>query len=96
MVLTRIIKKTPIGQQISVITMMYHGYEVEALPERDPKSNHWRVKLNIYNQRRGRRGSLPFECSESYLSQKEAIERCWEYGQKIIDGEMNGVSVNNL
>lgn len=79
-----------------MITMIYHGYEVEALPKQDPKTNHWHIKLNIWKQRHGLLNSLPFESTESYLTQKEAIDRCWKYGQKIIDGEMNGVSVNNL
>ena len=79
-----------------MITMIYHGYEVEALPKQDPKTKYWRIKLNICKQKHGLLNFLPFESTESYPTQKEAIDRCWEYGQKIIDGEMNGLSVNHL
>lgn len=79
-----------------MITMIYHGVEVVALPERDPKTNQWRIKFTICMQKRRLLGSKIFDIPESYLTQKEAIDRCWEYGQKIIDGELKDFSKGNL
>ena len=79
-----------------MITMIYHGYEIEALPEQDPKNHQWLIRLKISKHERGIAISEHFSLPETFPTQKEAINRCWDYGQKIIDGEIKGFPNGNL
>jgi hypothetical protein len=75
--------------------MIYHRCEIEALPEHDPKTHQWLISLKISKREHGRMVSRLFSLTESYPTEKEAIIRCWDYGQKLIDGEIFGLSNDN-
>ncbi|MBI5579145.1 MAG: hypothetical protein HY895_08330 [Deltaproteobacteria bacterium] len=78
-----------------MIAMIHHGCEVEALPEHDSKNHQWIVHLKIKKNERGIVVSEDFRLTETYLTEKEAINRCWDYGKKIINGEMKGFPKGN-
>jgi len=69
-----------------MITMIYRGCEIEALPELDPENHQWLVRLKISRHERGKCISKLFSLPETFPTQKETINYCWDYGQKIIDG----------
>lgn len=79
-----------------MITMIYHGCEIEALPEQNQKNHQWFIRLKIIKHERERLVSKDYSLTETFLTQKEAINRCWDYGQKIIDGEIKGFPNGNL
>lgn len=83
-------------RRVPMICMIFNGCEVEALPEQDPKNHQWIVHLNIRKNKRGTVVSEDFRLTETYPTEKEAINRCWDYGQKIIDGEIKGFPNGNL
>jgi hypothetical protein len=79
-----------------MITMIYHGCEIEALSEQDPKNHQWLIRLKVRNRQRGILVSEDYSLTETFLTQKEAINRCWDYGQKIIDREIKDFPNGNL
>lgn len=73
-------------------SIRYKGFSIHARPCQISRSKRWTVDLEIWRQ--GRR--QPFSLDERYQTEREADARCSVLGRRIIDGQVEGWSVNHL
>jgi hypothetical protein len=76
----------------------YHGYEIEARPEliEEPRPARWRVWIRM-THRYGRVTRIRyFQTPETFPTEEAAIERCFEHGKRLVDGQVKGVAKVDL
>ena len=70
----------------------YKGYAIEVRTFQIRGSGRWTLDLLI-----SRRGALrSFSGPTTYATEAAAIAGCQEFGQSIIDGQVNNLSVDDL
>ena len=76
--------------------VVYKGYVIQAAPYPLAESKHW--KINLYIEKHDHRGVnvRNFFADNSYPTRDEAVGHCVNLGQQIIDGEAEGLSVDDL
>ena len=77
----------------------YKGYIISAQPYQLQDSRRWRPKITIYRHPSSNIDTVfqPFTDTENTCeSEVEAIKHCFILGAKIIDGEIEGCSINHL
>jgi hypothetical protein len=74
----------------------YKGYVIEADPQKQGKSGPWATYLVIRRDRPGGPRVKPFEDDATFPNRIEAVRHCFELGARIIDGEIEGWSVDEL
>jgi len=79
----------------SMTIKIYKGYEIEATAEQNEKAE-WSVSVCIYFHKNGHSRGKFFKPSEKHISQGEAIKHGLILGQRIIDGVVEGCSIDDL
>jgi len=74
----------------------YKGYEIEAVPHQLADSGEWTTEIAIVRDRGNERKYRKFGASNTYKTQEEAIQHCFDFGQQIIDGKVKNCSVADL
>ena len=58
-----------------MISMIYHEYEIETLPERNPKTDQWLVHLKIIKRKHGKLVPGHFSLEDPLPAEKEATNQ---------------------
>lgn len=74
----------------------YKGYVIEADPQRQADDGAWGTYLVIRRDRPTGPTIRPFEDDQTFRSRLKAIRHCWEFGRAIIDGTVEGCTVEDL
>ena len=76
--------------------MNYKNYEIEpeTMPLADSKG--WTLDVRITRHHGSHVASRPFGSTETFPSKEEAEERCIQFAKQIIDGRLEGCSVEDL
>ena len=74
----------------------YRGFEIQAIPYRLAETGQWRIKVHIVRHTADQIRSREFGASDSYPTREEAVQHCFEFGRRIIDGQAIGCSVTDL
>ena len=75
---------------------IYKGYEIEASAEKFEDKDGWTVTVCIYVHRGGHVRSKVFNPPEIQINQEEATKYGLIIGQYIIDGLVEGFSIDDL
>ncbi len=75
---------------------IYKGYEIEATAEQLDDNAEWSVNVCIYAHKRSHSSGRVFNVSEKHINQGEAIKHGLILGQRIIDGVVEGCSIEDL
>ena len=77
-------------------TLDYKGYVIRAQPQPVKDSDDWTVQIHI--ERKGPAGLKvrQFRANNRIESKEEAIAHCYELGKQIIDGRIEGYTVDDL
>ena len=70
----------------------YKGYEIEAKPYKSDDSEEWRSDLIISKEI----ASREFYPKDILKTEEEALKFCFDLGVRIIDGEVEDYSVDDL
>ena len=76
-------------------TMIYKGFAIEAAPSR-LRSGEWTVKIHISIERNGNTLSRTCDALETFPTQEEATRYCFDFGKKVIDGQVKELSLDDL
>ena len=73
----------------------YKGYVIQVAPY-PLESKHW--KINLYIEKHDDQGvkCRNFFAADKYPTRAEAVGHCLSLGRKIINGEVEGLSVDDL
>lgn len=66
--------------------LSYKGYVIEAYPEYSVESNRWSTSVVIYECQGGRISDRQFVAPNTFQTEEEAMEHCFNFGKQIIDG----------
>ncbi len=81
--------------EAAVRRTLYKDYEVHAASLLLP-SGEWNLEVHITAQRGDKIQTKPFTGSDTFFSEVEAIRHCLDFGKRIIDGEVEDCSVEDL
>jgi hypothetical protein len=70
----------------------YKGYDIEAKPYKSDNSDEWKISLVISKGF----ASREFYPKDTLNTEEEAIKFCFDLGLRIIDGEIEDCSVEDL
>ena len=70
----------------------YKGFEIEAKPYKSDNSDEWRIDLIISKNLAPRE----FYPKDILKTEEEAVKFCFDLGVRIIDGEIEDCSVEDL
>ena len=70
----------------------YKGYDIEAKPYKSDDSDEWRIDLLISKGL----ASREFYPKDLLKTEEEAVKFCFDLGVRIIDGEVEDCSVDDL
>ncbi len=76
-------------------TMIYKGFEIEAVPSQ-LRSGEWTVKIHISVERDGSTLSRTCDALDTFPTQEEATRCCFDFGKKVIDGQVKEFSLDDL
>lgn len=76
--------------------MPYKGYIIEPRPEKLLNPPGWALSVDIMRVRGSSVTSRCYYASHRFPTKEEACKRCYEYGMRIIDGQVVGCSVEDL
>lgn len=74
-------------------TITYKAYTIDSFPVQELDTEQWRVDLTISWGSESDRTTRPFSMEQTYPTQEEAEIHGVTYGQRIIDGQVPGVSL---
>ena len=77
-------------------TARYKEFEIQAVPYKLLEPEEWTIKVLIVKHTGDAQVTRPFSASNSFPTEEEAVQRCFEFGKRIIDGEVEGLSVLDL
>ncbi len=81
--------------EAAVRRISYKDYEVHAASLLLP-SGEWSLEVHITAQRGDEIQTKPFTGSDTFFSEVKAIRHCLDFGKRIIDGEVEDCSVEDL
>ena len=79
-----------------MIIKIYKGYEIEASTEQSEDKDVWSVTVCIYAHENGHVRGKVFKPPEIQINEGEAIKYGLIMGQRIIDGLIEGFSIDDL
>ncbi len=71
----------------------YKGHHIRAVPFQLKDTGEWKLKIEIQSDVGGSIRWRPFSAEISFPTREEAVNQCFGYGRKIIDGEIEGYTV---
>lgn len=74
----------------------YKEFEIEATTYQLKEPKGWSLSILVWKHSGSKSVSRAFIGSNIYVSKEEAIEHCFNFGKKIIDGDAENCSVDNL
>ena len=77
-------------------TARYKEFEIRPTPYQLLEPKEWTIEILIMKHTGDSVAMRDFSTSNSFPTEEEAIQQCFEFGKKIIDGEVAGCSVLDL
>ena len=77
-------------------SIYYKGYEIQAIPHQLAESSQWTVDILIVRSTGAELKHRKFGAGNTYKIEKEAVQHCFNFGQQIIDGEVESCSIADL
>jgi len=74
----------------------YKGYGIEASPYQIAESGNWKVNINIWERKNSQLVIKPISTSNIFPTKEEAIKYCFDFGMKIIDGNIENLTVVDM
>ncbi len=74
----------------------YNGYEIHAVPFQLRDTGEWTLNLRIEHDHGNEIVSRNFSANNTFPTREEAVNQCFCFGRKIIDGEVEGCTVVDL
>ena len=74
----------------------YKGFEIEATPYQLADTDLWTTHIYIWKHQRHSSKNKEFSATNSIGDRDEAITNCLNFGKKIINGQFEGCSVEDL
>ncbi len=72
----------------------YEGYFIQSAPYHLEDNGHWSLTIHIWS---GDRIKIrKFFADDLFATREEAVARGFNFGKQIIDGKVDGSSVNDL
>ncbi|SLM46558.1 protein of unknown function [Nitrospira japonica] len=75
-------------------TVIHQGYTIKSFPQHGRTFNEWTISLEIFWRHKGTTRTRSFTADLPYGSEEEADLHGISYAQRIIDGNVPGLSVN--
>lgn len=73
-------------------TINYEGCEIVAKPHQLTDGT-WHLNITIIEHHGNETISKGFSANNTFHSREEAIQQCFEFGKRVIDGDVVGCSV---
>ena len=74
----------------------YKGYIINATSHQLAKDKHWSVHLQIERHIGSCVNVGNYRAANTFPTEEEAIQHCFNFGKQIIDGKAEGCSVGDL
>ena len=74
----------------------YKGYLINLTTRKLADSGEWTSDITIAVRKTAATIEKRFSREETYSSEEEAVSACIEFGKRIIDGQIEGLSVRSL
>ena len=79
-----------------MLIINYKEFEISSDSKLRPDSGKWTVRVSITNHRDANKKSALFDANPTFPNKDEAELQSLIFGEKIIDGEVPGYSVEGL
>ena len=76
--------------------IVYKGYQIEAVPFQLAESGEWTVNIHILRDKGYEINVRSYSAGNRFKSEDEAIRHCLDFGKRIIDGQIENLSVDDL
>lgn len=77
-------------------TISYKGYQIHAAPCQLADSGQWTIDIHISVERGGETKWRKFSAGNTFVTKDEATRHCFNYGKRIIEGEVPECTVSDL
>jgi len=77
-------------------SLPYKGYIIDAIPYQPAETKKWNINISIRHDTGDAVNFKNFSAANSLESKEEAIQHCFEFGRRIIDGEIENCTVGNI
>jgi hypothetical protein len=67
--------------------LLYKGYLIKAASQKLVESGKWTTSIHIMKDYGSHITDKPFSASNQWISEKEAIDHCFDFGMQIVDGK---------
>lgn len=74
----------------------YKGYVIKAAPYQLAKDKSWSINLYIERHTGSYVEMRNFSAANTFPTEKEAIQHCYNFGMEIIDGKVKDCTVDDL
>jgi hypothetical protein len=74
----------------------YKGYIIHATPYKLAEDKGWFINLHIERHTGSGVTDRNFSAANTFPTEAEAIQHCFNFGMQIIDGKAEGFSVDDL
>lgn len=76
--------------------MQYKGFRILAVPIQLAESKKWPISINIERHTGDKVNCRNFSAGDTYKTREEAVQHCFNFGKQIIDGKVEGCTVQDL
>ena len=77
-------------------SLVYEEFEIQPRPYGLADTGEWKVHINILRHTKEKIINRPFTAGGSCPSKEDAIQLCYDFGKKIIDGEVPDCTVKGM
>lgn len=74
----------------------YKGYEIHATSYQLAETSEWKIEIHIAVFRNDQIKSRQFIAGNRYKTREEAVQHCFNFGERIICGQVVNLSVADL
>ena len=83
-------------KEMPMTSVPYKGYVIDAAPYKLAESKGWSINIYIRHDTGDAINTKNFSAANIFATQEEAIQHCIDFGRRIIDGEIENCTVNDL
>ncbi len=69
-------------------TRIYEGQKIVACPHMIAETKKWSTDIEIWERGSGGSKVTPYSAANTFDTEEEAINHCFLYGKKVIDGDV--------
>lgn len=76
-------------------TITYKGYQIHPTPYQLADSGQWTINIHVAVEGEGQTKWRKFGAGNTFETKQEAIQRCLNFGRRIIDGQVSEWTVSD-